>query len=73
MKRGSILSGFLAILTCLKTISRQKLEEIKKTKEDLEQARVELETAQRAGNFQRASELRYGVIPSLEKKLPKDT
>ncbi|KAI9493980.1 P-loop containing nucleoside triphosphate hydrolase protein [Zychaea mexicana] len=52
---------------------RNKLDEIKHTKEELEQARVDLDTAQRAGNFQRASELRYGVIPNLEKKLPKDT
>lgn len=28
--------------------------------------------AQRAGNFSRASELRYGVIPNLQKKLPKE-
>ncbi|SAL95784.1 hypothetical protein [Absidia glauca] len=49
---------------------RQKLDEIKTIKQDLEQARVDLETAQRAGNFQRASELRFGVIPNLEKKLP---
>ncbi|KAI9313906.1 heat shock protein 78, mitochondrial precursor [Dichotomocladium elegans] len=52
---------------------RHKLDELKKTKQDLEQARVELEAAQRAGNFQRASELRYGVIPKLEKTLPKDS
>ncbi|CAO3632057.1 unnamed protein product [Cunninghamella echinulata] len=49
---------------------RQKLENIKLVKQDLEQARVDLEAAQRNGNFQRASELRYGVIPNLEKKLP---
>ncbi|CDH59886.1 heat shock protein 78 [Lichtheimia corymbifera JMRC:FSU:9682] len=51
---------------------RQKIDEIKKVKEDLNQARVELESAQRAGNFSRASELRYGVIPNLQKKLPKE-
>ncbi|KAI9307449.1 P-loop containing nucleoside triphosphate hydrolase protein [Cunninghamella echinulata] len=49
---------------------REKLENIKLVKQDLEQARVDLEAAQRNGNFQRASELRYGVIPNLEKKLP---
>ncbi|CAO3639636.1 unnamed protein product [Cunninghamella blakesleeana] len=49
---------------------REKLETIKTVKQDLEQARVDLEVAQRNGNFQRASELRYGVIPGLEKKLP---
>ncbi|KAM3579928.1 chaperone ATPase hsp78 [Umbelopsis sp. WA50703] len=52
---------------------RQKLEDIKRTKEELEQARVDLENAQRNGNFQKASELRYGVIPNLEKQLPKET
>ncbi|CDS12442.1 hypothetical protein LRAMOSA04636 [Lichtheimia ramosa] len=51
---------------------RNKIDEIKKIKEDLNQARVELESAQRAGNFSRASELRYGVIPNLQKKLPKE-
>ncbi|KAG2226655.1 hypothetical protein INT45_001002 [Circinella minor] len=51
---------------------RHKLDEIKRTKEELEQARVDLEGAQRAGNFQKASELQYGVIPNLEKKIPKD-
>ncbi|KAI8885651.1 hypothetical protein K501DRAFT_293338 [Backusella circina FSU 941] len=49
---------------------REKLDDIKRVKEDLEKARVELEGAQRSGNFQRASELQYGVIPNLEKKLP---
>ncbi|KAI8992194.1 heat shock protein 78, mitochondrial precursor [Mycotypha africana] len=52
---------------------RTKLDEIKKIKEDLEKARVQLEMAQRSGNYQRASELRYGVIPDLEKQLPTDT
>ncbi|KAI7908182.1 P-loop containing nucleoside triphosphate hydrolase protein [Cokeromyces recurvatus] len=51
---------------------REKLEEIKRIKQDLEKSRVELDAAQRAGNFQRASELRYGVIPNLEKQLPTD-
>lgn len=52
---------------------RQKLEEMKRVKEDLEKARVDLEVAQRSGNFQQASELRYGVIPNLEKQLPTDS
>ncbi|KAJ2957998.1 hypothetical protein NQZ79_g6355 [Umbelopsis isabellina] len=52
---------------------RQKLDDIKRTKEELEQARVDLENAQRNGNFQKASELRYGVIPNLEKQLPKES
>ncbi len=38
-------------------------------KEELERARMELETAQRAGDLARASELQYGRIPELEKQL----
>ncbi|KAG0738218.1 hypothetical protein G6F57_009200 [Rhizopus arrhizus] len=60
-------------LAAIWNTERQKLEGIKRTKEDLEKARVELEAAQRNGNFQRASELRYGVIPNLEKQLPTET
>ncbi len=37
----------------------------------LEQARIELEKAQRAGDLNQASELQYGKIPDLEKKLAK--
>jgi ATP-dependent Clp protease ATP-binding subunit ClpB len=35
----------------------------------LEQARTELEQAQRQGNLTRAAEIQYGKIPELEKKL----
>jgi ATP-dependent Clp protease ATP-binding subunit ClpB len=35
----------------------------------LEQARLELETARRAGNLGRMSELQYGIIPELTKQL----
>ena len=38
-------------------------------KEELERARIELETAQRAGDLARMSELQYGRIPELEKQL----
>ena len=38
-------------------------------KEALERARLELETAHRAGDLARASELQYGQIPELEKQL----
>ncbi|MFT5549759.1 MAG: ATP-dependent Clp protease ATP-binding subunit ClpB, partial [Candidatus Azotimanducaceae bacterium] len=38
-------------------------------KEGLERARLDLETAQRAGNLTRMSELQYGRIPELEKQL----
>ncbi len=38
-------------------------------KEELERAKLELETANRAQNLQRMSELQYGQIPELEKQL----
>ncbi len=38
-------------------------------KEELDRARIELETARRAGDLARMSELQYGRIPELEKKL----
>ncbi len=38
-------------------------------KEDLERVRLELETARRAGDLARMSELQYGQIPALEKAL----
>ncbi|MEN8720660.1 MAG: ATP-dependent chaperone ClpB [Oceanococcaceae bacterium] len=38
-------------------------------KEELEAARMELERAQRGGDLTRMSELQYGTIPALEKRL----
>ncbi|MBK1617007.1 ATP-dependent chaperone ClpB [Lamprobacter modestohalophilus] len=38
-------------------------------KEELDRARVEMETARRAGDLTRMSELQYGRIPELEKRL----
>jgi len=38
-------------------------------KEELERARVEMETASRARDYERMSELQYGRIPELEKQL----
>ncbi|MDP4534836.1 ATP-dependent chaperone ClpB [Alkalimonas collagenimarina] len=38
-------------------------------KADLEQARLDLEVARRASDLQRMSELQYGRIPALEKRL----
>ncbi|NBC13661.1 MAG: ATP-dependent chaperone ClpB [Gammaproteobacteria bacterium] len=38
-------------------------------KEELDRARVEMETARRAGDLTRMSELQYGRIPELEKQL----
>jgi ATP-dependent Clp protease ATP-binding subunit ClpB len=45
------------------------LEEQRKWKEELDQLRTELERAQRRGELGKASEIQYGRIPELEKKL----
>src|SRR5271168_3809071 len=47
----------------------EKVTETQKLKEQLDQARNEAELAQRNGNLARASELLYGKVPELEKKL----
>ena len=41
----------------------------RKMKEELERLRTEQEQAQRRGDFGRAGEIQYGLIPNLEKKL----
>ena len=48
---------------------RSKLDSMQEMKEQLDQARADLEIAKRDGNLQRAGELSYGVIPELERKL----
>ncbi len=48
---------------------KDKLGSATKIKEQLDAARNELVQAQRKGEYQRAGELTYGVIPDLEKKL----
>ncbi len=45
------------------------IEEQRKWKEELDQLRTELERAQRRGDLAKASEIQYGRIPQLEKKL----
>src|SRR5712692_4796053 len=45
------------------------LEEQRKWKEQLDQFRTELERAQRRGELSKASEIQYGRIPELERKL----
>jgi ATP-dependent Clp protease ATP-binding subunit ClpB len=50
---------------------KSKLASAQKLKEQLDQARIELEQAQRKGDLAKAGELAYGVIPELEAKLKK--
>ncbi len=48
---------------------KDKISAEAKLKEQLDQARLELEQAQRNGDLARAGELQYGRIPELEKQL----
>ena len=48
---------------------KDKLGDAQKLKEQLDAARLDLEQAQRKSDWNRASELSYGVIPELERKL----
>ncbi len=48
---------------------KEKINSAQRLKEDIEKARMEMEQAQRGGNFARAGELAYGVIPELNAKL----
>jgi ATP-dependent Clp protease ATP-binding subunit ClpB len=56
-------------LTAQWRAEKEKLAGAQKLKEQLDQARAELEIVQRRGDWSRAGELTYGVIPGLERKL----
>ena len=48
---------------------KAELDQVRKLQEQLESLKLELEQAQRRGDLSRASEIQYGKIPDLEKKL----
>src|SRR5665213_2465248 len=58
-----------ADLTALWKAEKEQMAGAQKLKESLDQSKIELEQAQRKGDWARAGELTYGVIPELEKKL----
>ncbi|MFZ0495314.1 MAG: ATP-dependent chaperone ClpB [Methylocella sp.] len=58
-----------ASLTARWHAEKDKLGSEQKLKEQLEAARNELTQVQRRGEYQRAGELAYGVIPGLERRL----
>jgi ATP-dependent Clp protease ATP-binding subunit ClpB len=51
---------------------KEEIEKMRGGKERLEQARIELDRAQNAGDLQKAAELRYGTIPELEKQIAEE-
>jgi ATP-dependent Clp protease ATP-binding subunit ClpB len=56
-------------LTAQWKAEKQKIDDAQKLKERIDQAKSEVEQAQRNGNFARAGELTYSVIPDLTKRL----
>ncbi|HEX3808757.1 MAG TPA: ATP-dependent chaperone ClpB [Rhizomicrobium sp.] len=58
-----------SVMTARWQEEKKSLSNVQGLKEKLDQARQELEIAQRKGDLGRAGELAYGVIPDLERKL----
>ena len=56
-------------LTAQWRAEKDKLADAQKLKEQLDHARAELDSAQRKGDWSRAGELTYGIVPELERKL----
>ena len=56
-------------LTSIWQSEKEKIAGSQKVNEELDQARSELERAQRDGDLARAGELMYGVIPGLEQQI----
>lgn len=50
-------------------LEKGKISELRALKEQLEQLRLEAEQAERAGDYGKVAELRYGKIPEIEKRL----
>lgn len=48
---------------------KESVDASRKTKEEIDRLRTELEQAQRRGDFARAGEIQYGLIPKLELQL----
>lgn len=61
------LEGKSAVLTAQWQAEKQKLNKGQKITEELDKARIELEQAEREGNWSKAGELKYGKIPELQK------
>jgi ATP-dependent Clp protease ATP-binding subunit ClpB len=58
-----------AALTARWTSEKEMIHESAKLQEQLEQVKQQVETAQRSGDYAKASELQYSEVPALEKKI----
>jgi ATP-dependent Clp protease ATP-binding subunit ClpB len=48
---------------------KEAIQNVRKYREELERARLQIEMAQRAGEYAKASELQYGRVPELERNI----
>jgi ATP-dependent Clp protease ATP-binding subunit ClpB len=48
---------------------KNAIQDVRQQKEELERLRLEIEQAQRSGDYARASELQYGRVPELERQI----
>ena len=48
---------------------KEAIQAARKLKEELEQVRLQIEAAQRSGDYTKASELQYGRLPELERRI----
>jgi ATP-dependent Clp protease ATP-binding subunit ClpB len=56
-------------LTSKWSAQKAKIHDAQKLKENIEKARIDLERSERAGDFAKAGEIKYSLIPNLEKEL----
>jgi ATP-dependent Clp protease ATP-binding subunit ClpB len=66
------LEGQSAEMTARWKAEKDKVGQAAQAREALDRLRTELEQAQRRGDLQRASEILYGEIPSLERRLAEE-
>lgn len=62
----------IAKLTEILNKKKLKIDAIKTAKSKLEEAKIELDLAQRENDFEKASRITYSIIPELLEKLPKE-
>ncbi|KAG9024973.1 chaperone ATPase hsp78 [Tulasnella sp. JGI-2019a] len=60
-------------LTTTWQAERARIQQIRDIKRKIEESKHELEVAQRQGEYERASRLRFQTIPELETQMPKET
>ena len=59
----------LAVLNARHQVEKARVDDGRKLRQQLEDAKLAIEQAERAYNLGKVAELRYGVVPELEKKI----